>query len=144
MYDLVQFRALIERTLTAELFSVAAVRLLLGTAAVESEFGTFLRQQGGPALGAFQIEPSTHVWLRDKYSARYPLIAGTEPEQLEWDLRLGIIVARLRYRAVPEPLPDADDVRDLGRYWKEYYNTIYGQGTIERFVRKYEEFIGRP
>ena len=44
-----------------ELCTPAAVKLLLGTACVESQCGEYIKQMGtGPALGIFQIEPATY------------------------------------------------------------------------------------
>lgn len=144
-FDKIQFKDLIERTLKEtdpDLCSEVAVALLLGTAAQESRFGTFLRQlQGGPALGAFQMEPATFDWLRDRYSGRYDLY-GRRVEELEWDLRFAIVMARLRYRVMPEPLPDTIDLRDLGGYWKRHYNTVHGRGTVEEFIANYKKYVG--
>lgn len=140
-----QFRHLIDRVLSRypELVSEAAVRLLLGTAAQESAFGTYLRQKGsGPALGVFQMEPATFFWLRDKYKDRYPVIADRVPPDMEWDLRLAIIMARLRYRIVPAPLPEADDITALANYYKKYYNTVHGKATTEQFISNYRKYLG--
>lgn len=50
------------------LWSEGAEDLLLGTAAVESRCGRYLRQLGGgPALGIWQVEPRTHTDLWDNY-----------------------------------------------------------------------------
>lgn len=49
----------------AQFASSSAVNLLLGTAAQESAFGTYLRQiGGGPARGVFQMAPATakDIW----------------------------------------------------------------------------------
>jgi hypothetical protein len=141
-YDVKQFRDLIERTLTSFAPSMAtkvAVDLLLGTAAQESAFGRYLRQLHGPAVGAFQMEPATFEWLQAKYSDRYPEIDGRTPEEMEWDLRLAIIMARLRYRAVPLELPEGD-VETLAAYWKRHYNTPLGRGTTEEYIANYRRF----
>jgi len=140
-----QFRNLIERVLRRvdpALCSLAAVNLLLGTAAQESRFGTYLRQlRRGPARGVFQMEPGTFRWLRGRYKKKYPLIADRLFAEIEWDLRLSIIMARLRYRIVPVVLPDADDVVALARYWKQFFNTIHGAGTVEEFVGNYKKYV---
>lgn len=144
-----QFRDLIERALIAydpKLCVDAAINLLLGTAAQESHFGKYLRQVGGgPALGVFQMEPATFIWLRDHYVSRPPFnmthLAERVAEELVWDLRLATLMARLRYRIVPAALPGANDVFSLAQYWKKYYNTIYGAGTIEEFVMNYQRFV---
>ena len=145
-FDKRQFEGLIIRVLTAvdpALASNAATNLLLGTAAQESEFGTYRRQLGGgPALGVFQMEPNTFNWLRDKYSHKYPAVLhGRTAEELEWDLFLSILTARLRYRVVPQALPSADSVQDLALYWKKHYNTPAGAGTIEQFEQSYARYV---
>jgi len=53
------------------MWSGAAENLLLGTAAVESRMGTYLRQVGGgPALGIWQVEPVTHLFGRGRFEVR--------------------------------------------------------------------------
>jgi len=149
MFDKNQFKDLIERTLISynpKLCVDGAINLLLGTAAQESYFGTYLRQiGGGPALGVFQMEPATFIWLRDHYVERPPFnmtdLAERIAEELEWDLQLAILMARLRYWIVPRALPDANDIEGLARYWKDYYNTRFGQGTTEEFVENYKKFV---
>jgi len=142
-FDCGQFRRLIEEVLRSypELNSPAAVNLLLGTAAQESAFGTYFWQRGGPALGVFQMEPRTYQWLTDRYAATYPAIAGQPPEDMTWNLKLAILMARLRYRSVPERLPPAGDIAALARYWKQNYNTALGAGTIEQFQANYKKYV---
>ncbi len=142
-FDPRQFRQLTARTLDAEkLYSVEAVELLLGTCAVESRFGTYIRQLGdGPARGPFQIEEATFGWLKAKYKDRVPWIWEREFRALEWDLRLGIVIARLRYLVVPDPLPPAGFVLRMAGYWKDHYNTRAGKGQRSDFVRCYRRYV---
>jgi hypothetical protein len=144
-YHCGQFRELISVVLAETdpaLLSDSAVNLLLGTAAQESAFGTYLRQLGGgPALGAFQMEPRTFLWLKDKFENRYSVVNERLPSELEWDLRLAIIMARLRYRVIPEPLPSPTDINGLARYYKSHYNSIHGRATVEAFVRNYHHYV---
>lgn len=143
-YDKMQFEDLIRRVLTSELgeglCTDTAVHLLLGTAAQESLFGKYMRQVRGPAMGAFQIEPATFDWLKGKYKKAYPIISNIDVGDLEWDLAMAIIFARLRYRAVTAALP-TDEVNALAAYWKQYYNTPLGAGTVEEFVANYKRFV---
>ena len=143
-YDKAQFRDLITKTLAEiGLNSPAAVNLLLGTAAQESAFGTHLVQLGGgPARGAFQMEPATFDWLREKFSAKPYAFSIRKCEDLVHDLRLAIITCRLRYYVVPKPLPDADDIPALAAYWKQWYNSPRGAGTIEEFIKNYRKYLG--
>lgn len=148
-FDVSQFRDLIGRVLTAEdhvLATPAAVNLLLGTAAQESAFGTYLKQIRGPAVGAFQMEPATFRWLVSKYRDRHPSLMSVYavPEALEWNLWLAILTARLRYRVVPKPLPAEDDLNGLAAYWKASFNTPAGKGTVDQFKESWARHIGRP
>ena len=143
-YHTQQFRELIQDVLTeVNLWSKSAENLLLGTAAQESRFGTYLRQLGrGPALGAFQIEPETFADLKARYHTKYPWAENYEFEQLRWDLKASILFCRLKYLSVKEPLPDANNVQALARYWKKYYNTYLGKGTPEEFILNYQKYVG--
>jgi hypothetical protein len=140
-YNCQQLQGFIERTLgevEPKWMTEAAVRLLLGTAAVESDFGTFLRQKGGgPALGAFQIEPATFIDLKTRFADRYMLTHRTF-EECEGNLWLSIVMARLKYWSIPKPLPPKDDLPGMAMYWADYYNT---HGDPYPFMSKYREFI---
>jgi len=147
-----QFKGLITRVLQElNLYSPAAVNLLLGTAAQESRFGTYLQQISGPALGVFQMEPATEIdtWqnflcYRPKLSnlvARCTLISSSNPEALVWNLAYSVAMARIRYYRSPIALPDADDVESLAVYWKRVYNTLQGKGTAEEFVKNYQQYV---
>lgn len=142
-FDSDQFKSLIERTLEdfdPKLADPVAVKLLMGTCAQESAFGTYLRQKGGgPALGVFQIESFTFNDIRERYKDKYPQLAGRSPKELEGDICLGIVIARLKYRDDPHPLP-ADDVAELAQVWKRCYNAG-GKGTISEFVANWRRHI---
>ena len=141
--DFVQFKALVKKVLhSLDLDSRGAVNLILGTAAQESRFGTYLVQRGGgPATGIFQIEPATFRYLQEKYSQKYPEIAGRKTEEMEWDLRLDIIMCRLKYLSIPEKLPAFNDLDEMADYWKKYYNTPLGRGTTDEFIGNYNRYV---
>lgn len=148
-FDRRQFKDLIERVLREidpVLCSPVAVNLLLGTAAQESKFGTYLRQlRRGPARGVFQMEPRTFEWLKRRYKKKYPALIDRSFRELEWDLSLSILMARLRYRIVPAALPDTDDINALANYYKMYYNTKHGKATTREFIENYKRFVeGTP
>lgn len=135
------------------MYSKAAEQLLLGTACVESNLGTYLHQIKGPALGVFQIEPATHsdVWenyLRYRGDLReiiWDMVPddGWEQEQggnpdpslLITDLRYAAVIARIIYRRSPMALPFENDWRSVAHVWKKVYNTHLGAGTVEKFMR---------
>lgn len=135
------------------LWSESAENLLLGTAAQESHMGTYLKQINGPALGIYQMEPATHkdLWLNylnyqpELKSAVLSYLShkdeSSAPAELVFNLAYATLMSRIHYRRVKEVLPQADDLQGLGRYWKKYYNTELGKGTVEEFVRNYTNFV---
>ena len=135
------------------LYSGSAVNLLLGTFAQESHMGTFLKQIGkGPALGIGQMEPKTHddIWLHFLYykDELAKLILNTcgytqnpGPQALLYNLRYATCMTRAHYRRVPERLPTKDDLDGLARYWKKYYNTYKGRGTVDEFKKNYHDYV---
>lgn len=130
--------------------SNSAVNLLLGTCAVESNMGYFLKQIKGPAFGIYQIEPTTYEDIWENYlSSRPELISvilynkGVVPDLLEivGNLYLATFMARVHYMRFREPLPKPYDVRGMAEYWKTYYNTSKGKGTVQGFIANYRKYI---
>lgn len=141
---------------TMDLGSESSENLLLGTAAHESYMGYYLTQQGGPALGIYQIEPATHydLWhnylnyrqtLSEKLRSFLPASCTTIEtmnSQLISNLVYSTAIARMIYYRVTEPLPKANDIASLALYWKKYYNTYLGKGKEEDFISHYQKYIG--
>jgi hypothetical protein len=154
-FDLSQFTDLIKRVITAQnLYSDTALNLLLGTAAQESAFGTYLRQfGGGPALGCMQMELATEtdIWdnylfygRADKRKAIYKISgvrSANNSGALEWNIAYAICMCRLHYRRVKEPFPEPDDIEGLAKYWKSSYNTSQGKGIEEEFIKAYAKYV---
>jgi hypothetical protein len=133
------------------LWSIAAEELLLGTACQESKCGTFLKQLGkGPALGIFQMEPATYKdlfenFLRDREPLRGKLheLAGhvtVSAEMMVYNLRYAAAMCRIHYYRVKDPLPAAGDIPAQAAYWKKFYNTPKGAGTVEEYLHNYRRF----
>lgn len=134
-------------TAPRQLATKAAVQLLLGTAAQESNFGYYLEQVRGPARGIFQIEPATaqdleqtlppdlSAWLRSYRDSK------SIPWALKYELDYQIACCRLKYFQVPQPLPAAYDVAGMAAYWKQFYNTPFGRGTLAEFAANYNKFV---
>ena len=129
----------------------AAENLVLGTAITESRL-KYVKQLGsGPARSLWQIEPRTHddIWahylahrleLRTMVAAlRGDLADGIDP--LIGNLFYGAAMCRVFYRRVPAPLPLAEDAHGMAAYWKKYYNTHLGKGTIEKAIPHFKEAI---
>ena len=137
------------------LYSPEASDLLLGTALVESNLDYLKQIGGGPALGYFQMEPATFddIFFRylgrdDKKELMYMVnmflvrqhegAVLTHPvTQLMTNLPLAVLMARIRYLMVPEPIPESVDGQ--AAYWKKHYNTVLGAGEEVHYLTKWYE-----
>lgn len=142
------------------LWSENAEELLMGTAAHESHMGKYARQVNGPALGAFQMEPSPHTDIYDNFLRYKPdllrAVQDTIPIGAESRTPAGYkcgsnamlthnpcyaaLMARLHYLRQPGKVPDS--IEGQGQYWKKYYNTAAGKGTVEQYLDDYVQFVG--
>ena len=148
MIDKVQLRDLIKETLTeVELYSQSAEDLVYGTICVESKRGTYLKQlNNGPALGITQMESDTHNDIWRNYLAYKPELVNKivavignnamKAKTLIHDLKYAIIMCRIHYLRIRKPLPK--DLNGMAEYWKDYYNTHLGAGTVEKFLDAYD------
>ncbi len=150
-FDPDQFRDLIHRILIkAELVRDLedAVELLMLTAAVESGLGHFLKQANGPAIGVYQMEPGTYHDLLQNYietdihlqNAVLQFQALGGPEEMEWNLAYATVMARINYLRFPEPLPDKEDPHPIAAYWKNYWNSSAGKGTVADALAAYKKY----
>ena len=132
------------------LFSESAAQLVTGTAVTESRL-KYLKQIKGPAMSVFQIEPSTHDDIWDNYIQYKPELKrrmwelaapGLELiETLTGNLHYGAAMCRVFYRRIPTALPNAGDVEGMAVYWKKYYNTHLGKGTVEKAIPHFRSLI---
>jgi len=133
------------------LWSPSAEELVFGTAIVESGL-TYLKQHGdGPALGLWQVEPATHDDLYTNFLNYRPELgsklmelraAGLSlDENLATNLMYGAAVCRLCYYRKPDALPEAGDIEGQASFWKQHYNTIFGAGTVSKYVYKVQQVL---
>lgn len=132
------------------LFSDNAVELIMGTFAQESNFKYTRQIGGGPALGYGQMEPATFNDIVVNFLRYKPELMGKimkasgvvalEPEMLVDNKTLMICMTRIHYLRVSEPLPSYKDVCAMGEYYKKYYNTPRGKGTVKEFVENYTKY----
>ena len=131
-------------------YSIHAENLILGTAAQESAYGKYTVQiGGGPARGKFQMEKATHddIWKNFlKYKPRLAKlvlsISGlTEPyfNSLEKNDIYACAMCRVHYFRVKEPIPTT--INGYAYYWKQFYNTPEGKGTISEFINNYIKYV---
>ena len=139
---------LLELGLLTDKVNNNGLRMVLGTACKESECGRYLYQLGnGPARGVYQMEPDTaddvttnflnfHPDLKEKVF-KYKLT--NDWEELAWNLKLSTLMCRVDYYRFKEPLPNY--LAGQAQYWKKYYNTEDGDGTITEYVNAWNTFI---
>ncbi len=134
------------------LYSKSAEQLVLGTAVYESGGLKYIHQRdGGPALGICQMEPATHddIWnnyLKYKIDLQYKITAlaafgGFLPEDLMYNLRYAVAMCRVHYLRKKEPLPEAGDYIEQARYYKKYYNTYLGKGSVDKYLEAYSKYV---
>lgn len=127
-------------------YSRAAEQLVMGTGLTESRF-MFLQQIGkGPARGFFQMEPATHDDIWKNYLSRKMILLNDLKglllrdmdlhDQLRGNLFYAAAMCRIHYMRFREPLPEENNWPAMAAYWKKYYNTPAGAGTVEDFLQR--------
>ncbi len=135
-------------------YSMAAENLLMGTCAQESAMGKYRFQINGPAVGIFQMEPATHQdhyanylkYLDDMINKLFDINPRAGIHGFQWvpdDHWYAAAMCRVHYYRVSDPLPE-DNPEALAQYWKKFYNTEQGKGTVEEFVKNYERYVEDP
>jgi hypothetical protein len=149
-------------------YALRTARLLFGTCAQESGLVwerqravEFAGRRGG--FSKWQVEEGS-IQASLEYLRRRPAVqlratswlfadphAGPEwlsigVEALEWAMRIhdsdviGVLFARLHYLWVtPEPIPEG--VEAQAGYWKRFYNTAAGSGTVEEYLGNWERAV---
>jgi hypothetical protein len=114
------------------LYSPSAERLLMGTAAVESNFSNFIQFRGGPARGMFQMEPPTFHDILDRFlslkshqalKAAVIVTATHNPPtflELTTNHLFSAAMALAKYYSIHSPIPQT--LEDQAEYWWMYYN----------------------
>ena len=133
-----------------KMHSPEAENLILGTALAETALREMEQGWGkkqGTALGFFQMEPNTHDDIWKNYLAYRPEIInkiqtvcnvwGERTEGLLiWNLRYACAMARIKYYPIPHYIPDS--VKGQAEYWKKWYNTNLGAGTVQHYLDAWE------
>src|ERR1700751_4672487 len=116
--------------------------LVMGTIANESLLGTWLVQEGGPALGLGQIEPATLTSLIAKLTAKETAALSTiatpasPTHTVVANLPYAVALVRLFYwHNAPTPLPVQATIAAIYAYYKQYYNTRGGAATLASFTQ---------
>jgi len=123
-----------------------AYRLILETAGVESQFGTIKDRTKGAGIGICQFDripfydrKPKMLKYRDKVLQDLGVdLFLVEWEHLRYDSFVSLIMCRLYYLIIKEPLPN--DLIGRARYWKKYYNTSAGKGTFSHYTKASTKF----
>lgn len=115
-----------------DMYSHAAERLLLGTAAQQSDFDPFC--QCGTGFGIYQISSKQHRCVWDCYLAFETDLASKvrglasqrqfldNPDlELTTNLSYSTAIAWLIYRQADSQLPAADDIDGLSHLWEDHF-----------------------
>ena len=129
-------------------------QLLRRIAYVESKDGTDSNTyRSGYHGGIWQVD---EVGFRDTQdTSAHPALSGKfvkiheifdiDWRQVQWeDLRKPLysgLAARLFLSNIPFDIPMASDIEAQGQYWKTYYNTADGAGTVDKFVEDVEALL---
>lgn len=126
-----------------------AETMLLETAAQETHVGRFIDPTPfGAGRGLFQCDRIAFVDIQQR--AR---IADMDAIKAAWgfDIRrvehlaldssplLAAIFARLFYKLIPDVFPA--DLHGRAGYWKRFYNTVDGDGTVEQYTANARRFL---
>lgn len=124
------------------------VNMIIETACVESNCGEYIKQLKGPACSIFQIEPNTAKDIIQNFIVKNRLRLQnfnrlynsnlTLEQNLCTNLMFAIFMCRCFYLRIKEPIPSTIELR--AKYWKKYYNTEKGKGTVEKYIKAVEKF----
>jgi hypothetical protein len=137
------------------LWHPAAENLVVGTALQESHL-KYIDQldkadKPGPAFGLCQMEGPTHYDLHMNFLKYKPdlrkkvlqlatFFSGDlpDPAEMQFNLAYSAAMCRVHYYRVPYALPHPDDAEGLALYWKRWYNTRFGKGTVEQALPHFQ------
>ncbi len=159
MINTKQFRSLVVRPVLEKLghWSQEAENLLVMIMSWESKGGTYLKQEEGPALGIYMMEPATHsdLWqrwiLHETKIFLYNMATASDldpdtfirfhnPEFMIGNLKYATAMARIFFLRIKEPIPLG--LHPLAAYAKKYWNTEKGKATPDDYYQAYCRFEG--
>ena len=121
-----------------------AMHMIIETAVTETGLGRIEDKTDGAGIGITQFDKIPFADVRDRCIKLKPQIEkdlGVDITLVEWEhLRynsfLSLLFCRLLYKPFSEEIPK--DKISRASYWKRYYNTIAGKGTIEHYLKMNE------
>jgi hypothetical protein len=134
----------------------AKIAIMMGTAATETHLGRDFRQlkysmeSDGGAFSPWGIEIRTHDDVQNIVLSAHPMLCErvnqikgcmSGKDALIGNLYYACAIARLQYWRHPEPLPLAEDLVAQGYYYKKYFNSSDGKGSMKKYVEDYKCFV---
>ena len=124
------------------------IKLIYETGIVESGYRV-RKQCKGPALGYWQMEPTTAwdilknyvMYNKDLYDIIFPYISIKHTDMralkhlLQYNNIFGLLMTYIHYKRTMHGEP-IDTRMERAKVWKKYYNTRYGKGTIEKYMKE--------
>lgn len=153
MFNNAQFREYIVKPVlnALNLYSQEAEDLMVGICAHESKGGTYFKQINGTAMGPYEMQRDAHDHIWNAFLPSSPQICynlmticelSRKPtfEMLQFHLRYATAMTRIYFVPIKESIPK--DLQGQAEYWKKYYNTVLGKGTVQEYIDDYLTFIG--
>jgi hypothetical protein len=120
--------------------SQRAEKLLYRTACAETGLGRTNDNTPNNGFGLYQID---RIMIEDlkqnsKHLTLFKLITGVDFRSLQGidfakNLLFATFACRMTYARKPERIPL--ELSDQAEYWKRYYNTELGKGTVDHFIK---------
>ena len=133
--------------------NVPVAKLLISeTCASETRLCGFRDQHFEDGKGPFQFDSVGFEDVKKRFAARKPetveqlrvetgiLWGRVTFEMLEYAPLLGAVLCRAKYYLVPEAIPL--DREGRAKYWKKWYNSELGKGTVEHYMDCSARFLG--
>lgn len=155
-----QFRFFVVQPVLSYLGLTNGEELVMGTAAQESNFhyldqvDNFGKMVLGPGIGIYQMEQATHDDIWENFLKYKPDLAlkcqrlkadlPTSMHPLLGNLYYATAMTRVHYYRQKEALPASTNLSGLACYWKQYYNTTSGAGTVDQFTANYKKYVNGP
>lgn len=134
----------------ANMWSQSAENLIIGIALVESGLKHLVQIGNVPngGLGITQMQKITHDDIAN-YLTKYPvkqkaildvcMLDHFCADALIFNLRYAVLMTRAFFLRFPEPLPDANDAKELCNLHKTRYNTSLGKTDVSKSILLFQE-----
>jgi hypothetical protein len=132
--------------------NLVAINLLLETACVETNLGTYQDPTpGGAGWGLTQADSiAVHdIASRTRYKDVQIIrncfgfdIRDLKPHHLADSPTKSLVFTRCFYKLIAAPIPQG--LAGRAQYWKTHYNTTMGKGTVDKYIDKANLYLYGP